>query len=58
MDYISDLLPEEIFKSMIHGKFKIKKNENKIEFRNSSAIELNKKPCPCMANKVKESPSS
>lgn len=34
-----------------------KQNSN-IHFRNSSDIQLGKKPCPCMANKVKDTPSS
>jgi hypothetical protein len=59
MHYISEHLPQYIFKFLVHGEQKTEKPTNKvIQFRNSSDIQLEKKPCPCMANKIKPPESS
>ena len=48
-------MPEEFFEILFPNQ---SNNKNDIEFRNSSDIQIEKKPCPCMANKVKEIASS
>lgn len=53
MDYISNYLPEDI-KSNLFAK---DKKEN-TEFRESSKIQIEKKPCGCMSSNVKENSSS
>jgi len=62
MYYLSDYLPQDVFTQIVHGNEKIKEisDENKkiIQFRDSSNIRLEKKPCPCMANKIKPPESS
>lgn len=50
-------MPEEIFEFLFSNK-KNKEIKEEVKFRNNSTIEIQKKPCPCMAKKVKESPSS
>lgn len=60
MSYLSNYLPEDIFSHFIHGKVmdSVKEEKSELRFRNSSNIQIEKKPCPCMANKVKDTPSS
>lgn len=41
-----------------YKKFNEEKKKENIEFRNNSDIKIQKKPCPCMANKIKQTPSS
>lgn len=48
-------MPEEFFEMLFPNK---SNEKNDIEFRNSSDIQIEKKPCPCMNNKIKQTPSS
>lgn len=60
MTYLSNYLPEDIFSYFIHGKVMndVKEQGSQLQFRNSSDIQIEKKPCSCMNSKVKEIPSS
>lgn len=63
MTYLSQHLPNDVFlenfdKLRKLNKTNIKVENNPVQFRSSSDIVLEKKPCPCMANKVKQTPSS
>lgn len=51
-------MPEDDFSYLMHGKVPNIKKEESLKFRDSSVQKIEKKPCPCMAKKVKESPSS
>lgn len=60
MSYLSNYMPEHIFSQLIHGKVieeKTKENSD-IQFRDQSKLEIKRKPCGCMNNKIKEIPSS
>ena len=68
MAYISNFLPSDFDKLAPHllrqneilemERRKKEKEDKMIEFRNSSDIQLEKKPCPCMANNIKSPESS
>ncbi len=65
MAYISNYLPQHLYPLKPHlltPEDEIKLNEEKkkkeIKFRNASDVKIEKKPCPCMANKIKPPESS
>jgi|APGre2960657373_1045057.scaffolds.fasta_scaffold184590_2 hypothetical protein len=53
--YLSNYLPEDLFEMIFSDK---QNQKQQIEFRSSSEIELEKKPCGCMGNKIKKPESS
>lgn len=55
MHYISEYLPSQLMNDYFP---ELKIEDKQIKFRESSDIQLEKKPCPCMTNKTKELPSS
>jgi hypothetical protein len=58
MSYLSNLMPEDDFSYLMHGKVLNIKKEEPLKFRDSSVQKIERKPCPCIANKVKENSSS
>lgn len=64
MSYLSNYMSEYLFSKLIHEKviedeqISSKINNEKLQFRTSSNIEIQKNPCPCINNKIKETPSS
>jgi hypothetical protein len=55
MTYLSNYMPEELFETLFTSK---EEKKNEIQFRDSSNIQIERKPCGCMANKVKQPESS
>ncbi len=55
MSYLSNYMPEEIYLKIFSNN-EPKKAE--IQFRDSSVIEIERKPCGCVANKIKQPESS
>lgn len=51
-------MPEDDFSYLMHGKVPNIKKEEPPKFRDSSVQKVEKNPCPCMSNKIKETPSS
>jgi hypothetical protein len=58
MSYLSNLMSEDDFSYLMHGKVQNMKNEEPPKFRDSSTQKVERKPCPCMKKQVKETPSS